>query len=1035
MWITNTLYMQYKHVFLRIHNFGKLAKKTSFAKLVLKQALANILILTLELMSLPVFPAFALDAPVPAQQTTPANAPQGVSYATSSAEIIPDITAAQNPFEENPLSGTPQNQPIQTHIQFDPASLSNQQPTQLAVPLSKPATKILPLAKKTFTENEPVAFTVANAAPQDLKISVLDPLGKLVDPYFITVSASLNNTSVSLNPSRIGFRPGKYTIRITDATGKTTTQNFTWGVLALNTNKSIYTPGQTAHIAMSVLDEKGVMVCDAQVTLVITDPTGVKTQIATAQNTTPISDQPVATSSANQTASASATTTTSSATDSASFGQNTTASSGISVNPQCFSHNYSLTPDYETTYPVHTTGKYTLTLSATTKSGTNTITDSFSVASAVPFDVERVSATRIYPVYKYPMLFHITAHQDFNGTIIETAPPNFAITANATGSSQEFNASQLVMPLTDMQEQFGVSSLSLATPFSGNHLMTQGFGVAMTDPLEKPFYALYGLAGHDGLDFGMPIGTPVYAADDGTVALAGDGAYGTTIVIAHSWGQSYYGHLSKTEVKVGQKITKGQEIGLSGNTGHTTGPHLHFGIKPKNPNMQNGFYGKVDPLPYLNTSTQGSPAPSVWTTKSTANANRVISWNVSLKNGDSIDLGYNYKAPGLSPELYSFGPLTFISNNKQTVFQEARLWQVAVDGNSTAGPNNCGTAVDDSSVGTIAWTNPGNACTSGQLTQIILGVSHTSHYLKVTNFGFTSGQIPTGSNIIGIQFSVKRNSGATTVSDNAIRDVKGGTIDSGNDHSAGIWPSSLTAHTYGTTSDLWGQTWAASDITASTFGIAISAHSGGTSGTGSIGAFVTATITFNSPPNAPSQDAPANNAVNTGTSPVFNMTATDPESDNLQYKVTIYSDNGCSSVVQTDDETSSNTGWSGQNATVSTSNDSYTSGTQGTFTTQTPLSKGTQYWWKASAIDPLGSNTFTDSATCNTFITSVAPTFMESGTDATQDQSFYDVQNCSSSNTVAHTGQSHLIDPSENLLEIGSVPPSLETLGLDAHAR
>ena len=94
---------------------------------------------------------------------------------------------------------------------------------------------------------------------------------------------------------------------------------------------------------------------------------------------------------------------------------------------------------------------------------------------------------------------------------------------------------------------------------------------------------------HEGVDFGAPTGTHVSAADGGTVTFAGwDGAYGNVIRINHGGGKtSVYAHLSKILVKKGTKVYKGQHIGNVGNTGRSTGPHLHFEIRvngvPKNP--------------------------------------------------------------------------------------------------------------------------------------------------------------------------------------------------------------------------------------------------------------------------------------------------------------------------------------------------------------------------------------------------------------------------------------------------------------------
>jgi hypothetical protein len=111
--------------------------------------------------------------------------------------------------------------------------------------------------------------------------------------------------------------------------------------------------------------------------------------------------------------------------------------------------------------------------------------------------------------------------------------------------------------------------------------------------------SLFGVAAHDGIDFALPEGTPVIAADDGVIISAGPGLYGTTIVISHSWGKSYYGHLSDVIVKPDDRVTQGTVIGRSGSTGIATGPHLHFGIQPLSPNMANGYHGMVDPSLYL----------------------------------------------------------------------------------------------------------------------------------------------------------------------------------------------------------------------------------------------------------------------------------------------------------------------------------------------------------------------------------------------------------------------------------------------------
>ena len=99
---------------------------------------------------------------------------------------------------------------------------------------------------------------------------------------------------------------------------------------------------------------------------------------------------------------------------------------------------------------------------------------------------------------------------------------------------------------------------------------------------------------HKGIDWATPIGTAIYASSGGTVTKAGWGSgYGYVIYIKHPDGrETRYGHLSKVLVSPGQSVKQGQKIALSGNTGRSTGPHLHFEIRI------NGV--AVNPLKYLN---------------------------------------------------------------------------------------------------------------------------------------------------------------------------------------------------------------------------------------------------------------------------------------------------------------------------------------------------------------------------------------------------------------------------------------------------
>jgi murein DD-endopeptidase MepM/ murein hydrolase activator NlpD len=116
-------------------------------------------------------------------------------------------------------------------------------------------------------------------------------------------------------------------------------------------------------------------------------------------------------------------------------------------------------------------------------------------------------------------------------------------------------------------------------------------------PLDEPGYVTRGQVGtagaddaHPGLDIAVPVGTLVRATAEGLVAEAGeDPEYGTFVLLQHAGEyQSMYGHLSRLVVRSGQRVSAGEVIGLSGNTGNSSAPHLHFEIR------KNGLV--VDPL-------------------------------------------------------------------------------------------------------------------------------------------------------------------------------------------------------------------------------------------------------------------------------------------------------------------------------------------------------------------------------------------------------------------------------------------------------
>ncbi|MFN2469309.1 MAG: M23 family metallopeptidase [Gaiellaceae bacterium] len=129
---------------------------------------------------------------------------------------------------------------------------------------------------------------------------------------------------------------------------------------------------------------------------------------------------------------------------------------------------------------------------------------------------------------------------------------------------------------------------------SGRYPVSFGSG-RLVWPLPRPYTAIsspFGPRGgrlHAGIDVPAPIGTQIFAADTGTVVIAGPtGGYGNYTCIQHTKSLSTcYAHQSRFAVRPGEDVQKGQVIGLVGNTGNSTGPHLHFetriGGKPVDP--------------------------------------------------------------------------------------------------------------------------------------------------------------------------------------------------------------------------------------------------------------------------------------------------------------------------------------------------------------------------------------------------------------------------------------------------------------------
>ena len=154
------------------------------------------------------------------------------------------------------------------------------------------------------------------------------------------------------------------------------------------------------------------------------------------------------------------------------------------------------------------------------------------------------------------------------------------------GDTQDglINRAQLIVNGFDTLNLYAIAiqNIPFGIPLQNKYRLTSSFGIR-TDPKEG------GKRMHEGTDFASGYGAPIYAPADGNIIYANwESGYGRLIKISHKFGiETRYGHLSQLRVKVGQKVSRGERIGDMGNSGRSTGTHLHYEVRmngtPVNP--------------------------------------------------------------------------------------------------------------------------------------------------------------------------------------------------------------------------------------------------------------------------------------------------------------------------------------------------------------------------------------------------------------------------------------------------------------------
>ena len=154
-------------------------------------------------------------------------------------------------------------------------------------------------------------------------------------------------------------------------------------------------------------------------------------------------------------------------------------------------------------------------------------------------------------------------------------------TKSAPPDADTLRMQQILQQMDELnQYRIAAQSVPFAIPINRSFRRTSGFGQR------------WGRA-HQGMDFAAPKGTPINTTADGTVTFAGwEGSYGRLVKIRHAFGlETRYAHLSKIRVKKGQRVSRGDRIGDMGNSGRSTGTHLHYEVREQ---------GKaVNPMRYI----------------------------------------------------------------------------------------------------------------------------------------------------------------------------------------------------------------------------------------------------------------------------------------------------------------------------------------------------------------------------------------------------------------------------------------------------
>ena len=298
--------------------------------------------------------------------------------------------------------------PFVTHAQQD----SEPDPNSFTHTLADYASRIVTLNNPVELVDTPEGFTIAEDPSFTLEIpqKTSTNIGKKVEKVWknedesIEVSVKSDHTGeeipaiiekndagvFTISPQQTeDWRPGSYTLEVSAQESflftRDLTQNFSWGVLAFNTHKDRYRPGEKADLSFGILDSQGSTLCDAGLSLKITSPKGTVTVLDRSNG-------------------------------------------GIKQSGHCQGDTNAPVPDYLGTFTFAEAGVYQFELTGNNNNGTHTIKDVIEASDTIPFEIDRTSfPTRVFPLEPYTVTLKVTAHENYKGKVQDFVPRSFYI--------------------------------------------------------------------------------------------------------------------------------------------------------------------------------------------------------------------------------------------------------------------------------------------------------------------------------------------------------------------------------------------------------------------------------------------------------------------------------------------------------------------------------------------------------------------------------------------------------------------------------